>query len=82
MKDNPKLARIHNQSFRNRSNTKNLPFTVIQLDVKEDRSAENAFGKLAIENKRIDVILNNNCHWLFSPMENLTRSVYDKGMDY
>jgi NAD(P)-dependent dehydrogenase (short-subunit alcohol dehydrogenase family) len=38
------------------TNTENLPLTVVQFDVNDDRSVKDAVGKIITENKRIDVL--------------------------
>jgi NAD(P)-dependent dehydrogenase (short-subunit alcohol dehydrogenase family) len=56
------------------ANTENLPLTVVQLDVNDDRFVKDAIGKIVAENRRIDILVNNAGYGLFSPIEEVTRS--------
>jgi NAD(P)-dependent dehydrogenase (short-subunit alcohol dehydrogenase family) len=54
------------------ANTENLPLTVVQLDVNDDRFVKDAIGKIVAENRRIDILVNNAGYGLFSPIEEVT----------
>jgi NAD(P)-dependent dehydrogenase (short-subunit alcohol dehydrogenase family) len=54
------------------STEKNLPLTVVQLDVNDDRSVKDAVDKIVAEKGRIDILVNNAGYGLFSPIEDVT----------
>ena len=62
---NPNITEIANTE-------KNLPLTVVQLDVNDDRSVKDAISKIVAEKGRIDILVNNAGYGLFSPIEDVT----------
>ncbi len=46
-------------SILNKSQSKNLPIKVIELDVDDDNSVEKAIGEITINENRIDILVNN-----------------------
>jgi NAD(P)-dependent dehydrogenase (short-subunit alcohol dehydrogenase family) len=54
------------------ANKEALPLKVIQLDVDDDLSAENAIQEVISEKRRIDILVNNAGYGLIGPIEDIS----------
>jgi short-subunit dehydrogenase len=54
------------------ANKEALPLKVIQLDVDDDLSAENAIQEIISEKRRIDILVNNAGYGLVGPIEDIS----------
>jgi len=47
------------QKIADMAKKENLPLKILQLDIVDDKSLKDAFGRIVEETKRIDVVVNN-----------------------
>jgi NAD(P)-dependent dehydrogenase (short-subunit alcohol dehydrogenase family) len=59
-------------SIKEIANKEALPLKVIQLDVDDDLSAENAIQEIISEKRRIDILVNNAGYGLIGPIEDIS----------
>src|SRR5829696_1705836 len=59
-------------SIKEIANKEALPLKVIQLDVDDDLSAENAIQEIISEKRRIDILVNNAGYGLVGPIEDIS----------